>query len=370
MTKPILLITISTALLAIAPPPENSVASEGETTKVAKSWQRIVLRTGNEIEGEVVKRTPKSLFVDIGYTILSIPLSEVDTVVEPESEAKSPASGDPSTAAESATRNGDARNGGTKDSIFFTKTLEPGTVKDKAYQVGESVVHVLTLSGSGSGFIIDDKDGYIVTNYHVVERERDISVVIYVREKAGLRKVKIEKVRIVALNPFFDLALLKLADPSEIPLRKCFLGDYARVLVGDPVFAIGNPLGLDRTVSDGIVSNRNRALGGKLAIQTTAAINPGNSGGPLFNNRGEVIGVTSSKMIGGESLGFAIPVHYVKDFLRHREAFAFDKDNPNTGVRYLRPPPKPHDKNKKVSSKSAPKPDDKVDSAPVETKEF
>ncbi|MCH2585203.1 MAG: trypsin-like peptidase domain-containing protein, partial [Planctomycetes bacterium] len=191
-----------------------------------------------------------------------------------------------------------------------------------------------------SGFIINRKEGYVVTNYHVIEKERDISLMIYVKEKKGLRKEKVSDVRIVAFNPFFDLALLKIESPEKIPLRETYLGDYSRVKIGDPVFAIGNPLGLDRTVSDGIVSNRSRALGGKLSIQTTAAINPGNSGGPLFNNRGEVIGVTSSKIMGGESLGFAIPIQYVKDFLRNREAFAFDKDNPNTGFRYLKPPPK------------------------------
>ena len=199
---------------------------------------------------------------------------------------------------------------------------------------------MLCLSKSGSGFIINRKEGYVVTNYHVIEQERDISLMIYVKEKKGLRKEKVSDVRIVAFNPFFDLALLKIENPQKVPLRETYLGDYDRVKIGDPVFAIGNPLGLDRTVSDGIVSNRSRALGGKLSIQTTAAINPGNSGGPLFNNRGEVIGVTSSKIMGGESLGFAIPVHYVKDFLRNRAAFAFDKDNPNTGFRYLKPPPK------------------------------
>ncbi|MBL05603.1 MAG: peptidase S1 [Planctomycetes bacterium] len=232
------------------------------------------------------------------------------------------------------------KSGPEADSIFFTSRRDAGTIEEKAQEVAEGVVQVLCLSKSGSGFIINRKEGYVVTNYHVIEQERDISLMIYVKEKKGLRKEKVSDVRIVAFNPFFDLALLKIENPQKVPLRETYLGDYDRVKIGDPVFAIGNPLGLDRTVSDGIVSNRSRALGGKLSIQTTAAINPGNSGGPLFNNRGEVIGVTSSKIMGGESLGFAIPIHYVKDFLRNRAAFAFDKDNPNTGFRYLKPPPK------------------------------
>ena len=109
---------------------------------------------------------------------------------------------------------------------------------------------------------------------------------------------------------------------------------------GDAVFAVGNPLGLERTVTQGIVSSRSRNLQGQLYLQTDTAINPGNSGGPLFNQRGEVIGVTSrgARADMADNLGFAIPVGYVKDFLRHREAFSFDKTNPNSGYRYLDPP--------------------------------
>ncbi len=232
------------------------------------------------------------------------------------------------------------------------------------------MVRVLCLGKSGSGFIINGDEGYVVTNFHVIESEQDISVVLYVPDdvssgddpervdpvvvgrgdpnggsvppgsRRGIRKLKLEKVRIVAMNPFFDLALLKIEDTAGVRLKTSYLGEFARVNAGDSVFAIGSPLGLERTVTEGIVSNRNRALGGQLLIQTTAPINPGNSGGPLFNDRGEVIGVTSLKIVGSDSLGFAIPIHYVKDFLRNRDSFAFDKDHPNTGVRYLAPPPK------------------------------
>jgi serine protease Do len=293
-----------------------------ENSKAA--WEKVVLRGGNTLQGQIIKKTDTDIFLDVGYTILRIPRASIDlitTVVE----SKDPAGG---------------KSARKADSIFFTSRLNAGTIEEKAREVAEGVVQVLCLSKSGSGFIINRKEGYVVTNYHVIEQERDISLMIYVKEKKGLRKEKVSDVRIVAFNPFFDLALLKIENPGKVPLRETYLGEYNRVKIGDPVFAIGNPLGLDRTVSDGIVSNRSRALGGKLSIQTTAAINPGNSGGPLFNNRGEVIGVTSSKIMGGESLGFAIPIHYVKDFLRNREAFAFDKDNPNTGFRYLKPPPK------------------------------
>ena len=314
--------TISLLLLALA---AGGLPAQDSSTS---GWEKIRLRSGNSLQGKVIKRTDTDIFLDVGYTILRIPRASID-VITAQVESADPAA-----------RKAGNKPGPQADSIFFTRRLDAGTIEEKARAVAEGVVQVLCLSKSGSGFIINRKEGYVVTNYHVIEKERDISLMIYVKEKKGLRKEKVSDVRIVAFNPFFDLALLKIECPEKIPLRETFVGDYSRVKIGDPVFAIGNPLGLDRTVSDGIVSNRSRALGGKLSIQTTAAINPGNSGGPLFNNRGEVIGVTSSKIMGGESLGFAIPIQYVKDFLRNREAFAFDKDNPNTGFRYLKPPPK------------------------------
>ncbi len=110
--------------------------------------------------------------------------------------------------------------------------------------------------------------------------------------------------------------------------------------VGQAVFAIGNPLGLERTVTDGVISTKNRAFEGLVYIQTNADINPGNSGGPLFNLAGEVVGVTNMGYIFFGGLGFAIPIDYVKHFIDNRDAFAYDKDNPNTGYRYLQPEPR------------------------------
>jgi serine protease Do len=294
------------------------------------------LHSGSRLEGKILKRTQKDVFLDVGFTVLRIPVEEVAQVLKAEgAEAGEPAKG---TSVSSST--GAAGAPAVREGVFFSADLAPGSIEEKAREVSEAVLHILCLGKSGSGFIVNDKEGYVVTNYHVIEKERDIAVVIYMRGDLGLTKVKKDKVRIIALSPFFDLALLKIEDLEGVRLRKAFLGDYDRVNVGDPVFAIGNPLGLERTVSEGIVSSRNRALSGVLLIQTTAPINPGNSGGPLFNNRGEVIGVTSSGFLGAEGLNFAIPVHYLKDFLRNLDAFAFDKDNPNTGIRYLPPPPK------------------------------
>ena len=116
------------------------------------------------------------------------------------------------------------------------------------------------------------------------------------------------------------------------------LGGSDGVAVGDHVFAIGSPLGLERTVTEGIVSTTTREVQGNLYLQTTAQINPGNSGGPLFNLRGEVVGVINMKLMLGEGIGFAIPVDSVRYFLRHRDAFAFENDNPSNPYRYMPPP--------------------------------
>ncbi|HNX05840.1 MAG TPA: trypsin-like peptidase domain-containing protein, partial [Opitutales bacterium] len=104
--------------------------------------------------------------------------------------------------------------------------------------------------------------------------------------------------------------------------------------------AIGNPLGLERSVSEGIVSIPSRLINGNLLIQTTAQISPGNSGGPLFNMRGEVVGVNNLKVVGfgAEGLAFAVPSETLRDFIEHRDTFAFDPRNPNSGYRYNTPP--------------------------------
>jgi serine protease Do len=220
----------------------------------------------------------------------------------------------------------------------MTARLPVRTVKELAATYGEGVVLVQTPAGLGSGFIINSR-GYCITNYHVIERETRVAVTLYHRGSAGefIRR-RIDDVKIIALNPFLDLALLQIPPQPDMPFRPVYLSGEDEEKEGDEVFAIGNPLGLERSVSRGIVSTRNRSFQGLVYIQTTTQINPGNSGGPLFNARGEVVGVTNMKAIFGEGIGFAIPVSYLKHFLANRDSFAFDKNNPNTGYRYLDPP--------------------------------
>ena len=121
------------------------------------------------------------------------------------------------------------------------------------------------------------------------------------------------------MNPFVDLALLKITETGD-EFEYVYLGEMAEIEAGQEVFAIGNPLGLTRTVSQGIVSTKNRNFEGRLYIQTTTDINPGNSGGPLFNLKGEVIGVTSMGYMFMGGLNFAIPVDVVRRFIDNRDA--------------------------------------------------
>ena len=162
----------------------------------------------------------------------------------------------------------------------------------------------------GSGFIID-KDGYILTNNHVVEKTEEI--------KVKLANGKEYDAKIIGRDSKTDLALIRIeTDKPMIPLP---LGDSEKLEVGEWVVAIGNPFGLDHTVTAGIVSAKYRQLGAGAYdnfIQTDASINPGNSGGPLLNTRGEVVGINSaiySRSGGSIGIGFAIPVNMAKDLL-------------------------------------------------------
>jgi serine protease Do len=210
-------------------------------------------------------------------------------------------------------------------------------VRDLVNVLGEAVVQVRTPGGLGSGFFIND-DGFLMTNFHVIEGETQISVEVYHQHKDQLERRTYKQVRIIAINKFEDLALLKIEDKDAPKFKFVNVGSADALAVGESVFAIGSPLGLERTVTEGIVSTKTRQIQGELYLQTTAQINPGNSGGPLFNMNGEVIGVTNMKITFGEGLDFAIPVNAVRFFLDHRDAFAYSNENPSNPYRYLEPP--------------------------------
>jgi serine protease Do len=299
-----------------------SIAFPGISAGVART---IVLQGGQEIRAEIIRQDDQAVILDLGYDLLRVPRSQIQAIRDdaPAQEAPDPAAV-PEAPAEFRLQG-----------LYRVAAPARTTIEQNAARFGEAVVMVNTPSGSGSGFLIHP-DGYLITNYHVIARETRIRTTVFHRTETGFDQKRYDKVRIVAFNPYVDLALLKIEEAGrEFPC--VFLGDMSRVTVGETVFAIGNPLGLTRTVSQGIVSTTNRDFEGRLYIQTTADINPGNSGGPLFNLAGEVIGVTSMGYLFLGGLNFAIPVDVVKGFIDNWDAFVYREDNPNAGFRYVQP---------------------------------
>jgi serine protease Do len=162
-------------------------------------------------------------------------------------------------------------------------------------------------SSLGSGFIISE-DGFILTNDHVVDGADKITVKLSDgREFSG---------EVRGLDPKLDLALIKIDAGEDLPVAS--LGESDGIRVGEWVMAIGNPFGLEQTVTVGIVSAKGRTIGAGPYddfIQTDASINPGNSGGPLFNMKGEVVGINTAIIAGGQGIGFAIPVNMAKQII-------------------------------------------------------
>ena len=204
-------------------------------------------------------------------------------------------------------------------------TIGALTVSDIAKKVGPAVVAVTTTvqsprdvfgnpgsrQGVGTGMIINE-DGYILTNYHVVQGAQQVQVI--------LSNNKTVNAKVVNYDANYDVAVLKIIEKVDIP-AVVELGDSDNLQIGESVVAIGNPLGTDffGSVTTGVVSALNRKIEGdtnkSAYIQTDAAINSGNSGGPLINSSGQVIGINTAKIKqdGVEGLGFAIPINAVRN---------------------------------------------------------
>ncbi|HEY2953476.1 MAG TPA: trypsin-like peptidase domain-containing protein [Verrucomicrobiae bacterium] len=303
--------------------------------------ETIQLRDKASITGPVLAEKSDHVVVDLGFTVLSIPKSHIAKISKeqpPKEQAAGKPSGKTTPPAPASAPPPEAKTG-----LFSAATspLPERSVRELVSRLGEGVVQVKTPGGLGSGFILNE-EGYLITNFHVIEGETQITVEVYHQKNGQLDRKSYKQVKIVAMNKFQDLSLLKIEDKDASKFARVLLGDADAMAVGERVFAIGSPLGLERTVTEGILSTKTRQVQGGLYLQTTAQINPGNSGGPLFNMRGEVIGVTNMKLAFGEGIGFAIPVESVKFFLNHRDAYAYDNDNPNNPYRYLQPPSRIH----------------------------
>jgi serine protease Do len=293
---------------------------------ISNAAETVTLKGGASLSGTVLAEKAEQVIVDIGYTVLAVPREAILSIGKPAGTTAAAPSSAPVT---SAAAGGFFRIG--------ADGAREGSVRELVGVLGESVVQVRTPGGLGSGFFINE-DGYLITNFHVIEGETKISIEVYHVRNGQLDRKSYKDLRIVAMNKFADLALLKVEDAGAPKFKPVPFGDVDALAVGERVFAIGSPLGLERTVTEGIMSTKTREMQGALYLQTTTQINPGNSGGPLFNLRGEVIGVTNMKLNFAEGLGFAIPSDQVRYFLRNRDAYAYDNDNPSNAFRYLDPP--------------------------------
>ena len=312
--------------VAESPPPAAvSLDAEAAETTPADIARRVtvVISGGAQVTGELLRENEQSVVVDLGDQVITVPTKDVLDITD--AEALKPQKDD--------------------HGIYTVGHLEPQPVPQLVKAYGDSVVMVRTPAGLGSGFIISPQ-GHIVTNYHVVEEETRVSVTLFRKTETGYERKELKKVRIIALQPLRDIALLQL-DADEIKgieLQPLTIARDPDLKVGALVFAIGNPLGLERSVTQGIVSSTTRTMGNLRFIQTDASINPGNSGGPLFNARGEVVGIVCAGYTFFQGLAFGIPADDLIDFLDNREAYLFDPSQPQNGVKYLDPPYNPSDK--------------------------
>ena len=203
------------------------------------------------------------------------------------------------------------------------KSACPESVPEIFKRVSPSVVFISAISfdpfktkdrlttSVGSGFIIS-KEGVILTNSHLVFGHQTIEVIL----ENGFTT----RAELAGVDPFLDLAVLRISLPGK-NLPVAVLGDSSKVQAGEDVLAIGNPFGLEQTLTKGIISGINRTLSASPMspelplIQTDAAVNPGNSGGPLVNDCGEVIGINTAMLGQGENINFAVPINMVKRVL-------------------------------------------------------
>jgi len=217
-----------------------------------------------------------------------------------------------------------------QNNIALYKRVLPAVVNITSTAVAFDFFYgAVPQEGQGSGFIID-KQGHILTNYHVIANARQVEVTLSNRRKY--------RATVVGRDPSRDLAIIRIDAPNITP---AVLGDSKNLVVGQKVYAIGNPFGLSGTMTRGIISSIRSIRSADNtpiddAIQTDAAINPGNSGGPLLNSRGEVVGINTMIATGGANqsagVGFAVPINAAKAVLDDLVRFGRVR-RPSFGVR-------------------------------------
>lgn len=293
----------------------------------------ISLKGGAQVFGTILKRDRSVVIVDLGYDVLRIPQSEIVEIRDEEEIT--------------------VKIGGNieshQDALYTAQSLEEKSTVEGVSTYGPAVVVIRSPAGLGSGFFINQK-GYLVTNFHVIKGQKHISVTRFKKSGTELKRIVHKNVRIVALAPFHDLAILQVKDKIDQPFRPIILSLKESLSVGEKIFVIGNPLGLERSVSEGVISHTARNFGGKLFIQVDASVNPGNSGGPLFNSKGQAIGVINMGVPTMQGLNFAIPIRHVKYILDNIDGFAYNETNPLSG--YVYSPPPSRSNNEKMNIKN------------------
>jgi serine protease Do len=303
--------------------PAPAPAAKPTNTNIKDKIATVTLQGGAKITGLILKSSDTGLVIDLGHDVVNIPANRV---LEVDTQAQVAKTG----------------NSSTQDGLYTTGRLESAPVPDLVKRHGDAVVMIRTPGGLGSGFLIS-KTGHIVSNYHVIQGQTRLTVTVFRKTDTGYEKLELKKVKILAFNPVRDLSLLQI-DPEEVKgalPEPITINDKDDLGVGDLVFAIGSPLGLERTVTQGIVSSTTRTIDAVRLIQSDAAINPGNSGGPLFNARGEVVGVVCAGASSFQGLAFGIPSSDLVDFLKHRDSYLYDPSQPQNGIKYVDPPFKP-----------------------------
>jgi serine protease Do len=346
-----------TSLLALVVAASPTATSTLFAAEITVQTVTVTLVGGTKISGPLLRRNEEGIVLDLGYDVLHIPARRVLEVKKDGAQGTDPKTVDPKEGVAKPpqvkppeVKPSEVKPVGTAEgpvvvvpasdaAMFTTGKLSAADVPELVRRHGDAVMMVKNASGRGSGFLIS-KQGHLITNYHVVEGHPRVQVELFRRTPHGYEKHDLKRVKIVALHPLRDIALLQL-DPTELK------GDLPAPItinkdddlrVGDLIFAVGNPLGLERTVTQGIVSSTTRRMGNLRMIQTDAAINPGNSGGPLFNARGEVVGIVCAGATSFQGLAFGIPATDLVDFLVHRETYLYDPAQPLNGVTYLQPP--------------------------------
>jgi serine protease Do len=299
----------------------------------------IRLQGGGEVFGPVIKETPAALFVDVGPTIIELPLA---TVLERRRLATD-GPGESTSGAGMGTGVYDPETG----SLIFRSPEAGAPILSQQQildRVRRGVVLVSNPGGLGTGWLIDN-DGRLITNHHVVGSEAFQTVTLFRPVGDQWERVVIEQCPVESFSSLLDIAIVRLnmdeVRRRDVTLEPLRIADPLALEAGDRVFAVGNPgmgrMVLEHTLSEGIVSSLARNFNDVVYLQTTAAVNPGNSGGPLVNERGEVVGLVTLKAIFQEGVAFALPASYLHFFIRHAQAFAVTETNRNSGFRYHRP---------------------------------